>query len=49
MSMEEVREERDQESKRLQTNKSGVKQNSLSVLLVFEVNACWDPYLLVKL
>ena len=40
MSMEEVKEEikggKVIEAQRLQTNKSGVKQNSLSVLLVFD-------------
>ena len=40
MSMEEVKEEikggKVVEAKRLQTNKSGVKQSSLSVLLVFD-------------
>ena len=40
MSMEEVKEEikggKVIEAKRLQTNKSGYKQNSLSVLLVFD-------------
>ena len=54
MSMEEVKEEikggKVVEAKRLQTNKSGVKQNSLSVLLVFdklmpaEIHIGWINY-----